>query len=107
MDQLTNCLGHARVPAKAESVSHNLINWVMTGVAKSKLLVILYTALTPFIDTRISDEAETRRGTNRRRKMSAPMQPYITRLRTTQQVQNWPPNHHDQLKRWTQVKIMM
>ena len=58
-------LGHARVPAKAESVSHNLINWVMPGVTEFKLLVILYTALTPFIDTRISDEAHPRRGTVR------------------------------------------
>ena len=33
-------LGHARVPAKAESVSHNLINWVMPGVTEFKLLVI-------------------------------------------------------------------
>ena len=32
MAQLDKFLGHARVPAKAESVSHNLINWVMPGV---------------------------------------------------------------------------
>ena len=55
-------LGHARVPAKAESVSHNLINWVIPGVAEFKLQVILYTAWTPVIDTRISVEALSRRG---------------------------------------------
>ena len=64
-DPVDKLLGHARVSAKAESVSHNLINWVMPGVAEFKLLVILYTAWTPFIDTRISDEALPRRGTVR------------------------------------------
>ena len=54
-------LGHVRVPAKDECLSHN------RGVAMFKLLVDLHTARTPFIDTRsLSDETPSRRGTVRR-----------------------------------------